>query len=81
MATLHLTFNTGGVNGYVMVLAASGVQLLALLWYLVTFLPGGAQGMKYLMSTILTMIRPLIVGCTKCMGACFVKILGRLTSP
>lgn len=80
VATLYLTFNMGGPQGYVMVLAASGVQLLALLWYLIAFLPGGAQGMKYLVSTIVSMLRPLIVGCTKCAGACVVKILGRITS-
>jgi len=80
MATLYLTFNMGGPQGYVMVLAASGVQLLALLWYLIAFLPGGAQGMKYLVSTIVSMLRPIIVGCTKCFGACVVKILGRITS-
>jgi len=80
MATLYLTFRMHGAQGYVLVLAASGVQLLALLWYLIAFLPGGAQGMKYLMSTIVAMLRPLIVGCTKCFGMCLMKILGRVTS-
>lgn len=38
--TIYLTFTAGGVEGYVLVLGASGMQLAALVWYLVTFLPG-----------------------------------------
>lgn len=42
--TLYLTFTAGGARGYVLVMASSGCQLLALLWYLITFLPGGGDG-------------------------------------
>jgi len=38
--TLYLTFTVGGAQGYILVLAASALQLMALMWYLVTFLPG-----------------------------------------
>ena len=38
--TLYLTFTVGGARGYMLVLGASVLQLMALLWYLVTFLPG-----------------------------------------
>ena len=38
--TVYLTFTAGGMEGYVLVLGASGLQLVALVWYLVTFLPG-----------------------------------------
>lgn len=38
--TIYLTFTAGGMEGYVLVLGASGMQLVALIWYLVTFLPG-----------------------------------------
>lgn len=38
--TIYLTFTAGGMEGYVLVLGASGMQLAALVWYLVTFLPG-----------------------------------------
>lgn len=38
--TIYLTFTAGGMEGYVLVLGASGMQLVALVWYLVTFLPG-----------------------------------------
>jgi hypothetical protein len=38
--TLYFTFTAGGARGYALVLGSSALQLLALLWYLVTFLPG-----------------------------------------
>ncbi len=38
--TIYLTFTAGGMEGYVLVLGASGMQLVSLVWYLVTFLPG-----------------------------------------
>ena len=40
MFTLYLTFTVGGAQGYLLVLGSSLLQLLALFWYLVTFLPG-----------------------------------------
>ncbi len=40
MLTIYFTFTAGGAQGYVLVLGASALQLVALLWYLVTFLPG-----------------------------------------
>lgn len=40
MMTLYFTFTAGGARGYVLVLGSSALQLLSLLWYLVTFLPG-----------------------------------------
>jgi hypothetical protein len=38
--TLYATFNVRGMTGYVMVLGCSALQLVALVWYLITFLPG-----------------------------------------
>mmetsp|Transcript_19601 Transcript_19601/g.28634 ORF Transcript_19601/g.28634 Transcript_19601/m.28634 type:complete len:216 (-) Transcript_19601:319-966(-) len=73
VATLHFTFNAYGPKGYVTVLMASGFQLVALLWYLITFLPGGAQGMRVLTSAIIAILRPVIVGCTKCFGNCLAR--------
>lgn len=75
-ATLYLTLNEGGVHGYVAVLAASGVQCVALLWYLAAFLPGGSQGMKMLMSAIMTALRPVIMVMTQCVGFVMRKCLG-----
>lgn len=76
LMTLYFTFTTHGAKGYVTVLISSGFQILALLWYLVTFLPGGAQGMKVLTSAIITMLRPLIVGCTKCLQTILSRAFG-----
>jgi len=75
--TLYCTFNTSGAQGYVSVLVMSGVQLMALLWYLVTFLPGGAQGMKVLTSAIMAILKPLIVSCSKCCASIAMKVFGR----
>lgn len=74
--TLYFTFTAHGAKGYVTVMTCSGLQLLALLWYLLAFLPGGAQGMKVLTSAILSLLRPLIVGCTKCFGTLALKLFG-----
>ena len=76
LATLYFTFTAHGVKAYVTVLVSSALQLVALLWYLVTFLPGGAQGMKVLTSAILTMIKPLILGCTKCFQSVVMRNFG-----
>lgn len=78
--TLHFTFRTGGVTGYVNVLVASGLQLLALLWYLIAFLPGGAAGMKVLTKGILKILGPVFVGCAKCWGVVVRKCLSRCFS-
>ena len=82
--TLYLTFTAGGAKGYVLVMAASALQLLALLWYLVTFLPGGAMGMKMLTQALWTLLKPLLVGCAKvqamCIGRCVSWYAGRFTS-
>merc|ERR1712071_382688 len=78
-ATLYFTFHTGGVSGYVTVLTASGVQVLALLYYLIAFLPGGSAGLKVLTKGIMTILKPIFLGCakvwamimTRCLGQCF----------
>lgn len=60
LATMYFTFKSHGLSGYMMVVASSAFQLLSLVWYLITFLPGGAQGMKILTSAIITMLKPII---------------------
>jgi Got1/Sft2-like family len=81
LATLYFTFNVGGPQGYVIVLFASGVQLLALLYYLVSFLPGGATGMRILMAAMCQMLKPVLMVCAKfqaiCMARCCSFILRR----
>ena len=76
LATLYFTFSVRGASGYVTVMVSSGLQLLALLWYLITFLPGGSQGMKVLTQAIGALLRPLIVGCTKCWGKILSRVIG-----
>mmetsp|Transcript_31747 Transcript_31747/g.37026 ORF Transcript_31747/g.37026 Transcript_31747/m.37026 type:complete len:245 (+) Transcript_31747:130-864(+) len=77
IGTLYCTFSAYGAKGYVSVMIMSGVQLMALIWYLVTFLPGGAQGMKVLISAMLAILRPVIVGCSKCCASIAMKLFGR----
>lgn len=84
MMTLYLTFTVGGAEGYILVLGASALQLLSLMWYLVTFLPGGAMGMKMLTQALWTVLKPLMVGCAKmqafCISRCVSWYASRFTS-
>jgi hypothetical protein len=84
LLTLYLTFTAGGAKGYVLVLASSALQLLALMWYLVTFLPGGTMGMKVLTQAMWTLLKPLMLGCAKfqaiCIGRCVSWYASRFTS-
>eukprot|EP00586_Coscinodiscus_wailesii_P014233 CAMPEP_0172508320 /NCGR_PEP_ID=MMETSP1066-20121228/211029_1 /TAXON_ID=671091 /ORGANISM="Coscinodiscus wailesii, Strain CCMP2513" /LENGTH=240 /DNA_ID=CAMNT_0013286249 /DNA_START=71 /DNA_END=790 /DNA_ORIENTATION=- len=64
-ATLYCTFTVGGISGYTTVIVSSGCQIVALLWYLVTFIPGGKAGMNVLMKGVMTIIGPIITGCVK----------------
>jgi len=72
--TLYFTMTVGGVSGYVTVIACSGCQILSLLWYLITFIPGGSSGMNVLMSGLMKIIGPIVKGCATVWSA----ILGRL---
>jgi hypothetical protein len=68
--TLYLTFTKGGVKGYVLVMTASGAQLVALLWYLISFLPGGSMGLGLVLRALATMLKPIISGCIGLQGMC-----------
>lgn len=74
--TLYFTFSAHGIKGFITVITCSILQMVTLIWYLITFLPGGAQGMKILMSTMVTMIRPFMVGCGKCMSSLVSRVFG-----
>lgn len=74
--TLYLTCTKGGLGGYALVLIASAVQLVALLWYLVSFLPGGTMGLNLVMRAICTMLQPVIAACMRLQGMCFSACLG-----
>ena len=73
--TLYLTFTKGGIKGYALVIISSGIQLVALLWYLISFLLGGTMGPKNLvLQAICSMLKPLLSVClrlqTMCISAC-----------
>jgi Got1/Sft2-like family len=72
--TLYLTCTKGGLKGYALVLISSAVQLVALLWYLVSFLPGGTMGLSVVSRAIWAMLKPLVSAClqmqTMCVSAC-----------
>lgn len=70
MFTIYSTFAFHGFIGYFMVMAASGVQLVALLWYLVSFLPGGAASLRYLTATIGHLLKPVFLACGRCQAYC-----------
>ena len=78
-ATLYFTFSFGGVSGYMMVMIASGAQLLALLWYLVSFLPGGTAGLKYISAVLGHLLKPVFVLCARIQTFCLTKCFGWAT--
>ena len=77
--TLYLTFSKGGIRGYAYVMAASGAQLVALLWYLVSFLPGGAMGLQLVARALATMLQPIISACCRFQAMCMSKLFSWMT--
>uniref|UniRef100_A0A7S0Y7I4 Vesicle transport protein n=1 Tax=Pseudo-nitzschia delicatissima TaxID=44447 RepID=A0A7S0Y7I4_9STRA len=81
--TLYLTCSKGGLKGYAYVLIASGTQLVALLWYLISFLPGGAMGLQMLTRTLCTILQPVIKVLVRlqamCIASC-IRYFGRSSS-
>ena len=65
-ATVYLTFTAGGVKGYVLVLSASALQLVALLWYLMTFIPGGTNGLKVVGAGMIKILQPVLIAISAC---------------
>jgi len=76
LATLFITFNYGGATGYLMVIAASAAQLVALLWYLISFIPGGSAGLHYLLAAMGHILKPVFVICAKMQAFCIAKCFG-----
>jgi hypothetical protein len=77
LLTLYFTFNAGGASGYLLVLGSSGMQLVALLWYLISFLPGGSSGLSFVLAAMARILQPVIVGCAKLQAAIITHCLGR----
>jgi hypothetical protein len=74
--TLYCTFSVGGASGYLLVIIASGAQLVALLWYLISFLPGGAAGLRYIFAAFAHIMKPVMVACARFQAACFTRCFG-----
>jgi Got1/Sft2-like family len=74
--TLYCTFSFGGASGYLLVVAASVAQLMALLWYLISFLPGGAASLNYVFAAMAHLLKPVLVACARFQAACFARCLG-----
>jgi hypothetical protein len=79
-STLYLTFTHGGASGYVLVMGASGCQLMALLWYLISFLPGGSAGLSIVLSAMWRVLQPVFVMCAKLQAACMARCFSWMTS-
>jgi len=78
--TIYCTFSFGGLTGYFLVIASSATQLMALLWYLISFLPGGAAGLHYLATAMGHILRPVMVACTRMQAVCIAKCVTWLAS-
>lgn len=76
LATLYFTFNMGGATGYLFVMGASAAQLVALLWYFISFLPGGSAGLSFVLSAMSRMVRPVIIACAKLQAMIVSRCLG-----
>jgi len=70
MATLYLTCTKGGMKGYAYVLIASGVQLVALIWYLISFLPGGTMGLRIVGRAMCTILQPVLKAFVRFQAMC-----------
>ena len=79
-STLYLTFSYGGASGYLLVMGASGCQLMALLWYLISFLPGGSAGLSIVLSAMWRVLQPVVVLCAKLQAACMARCFSWMTS-
>lgn len=77
--TLYCTFSFGGASGYLLVIGASMVQMVALLWYLISFMPGGAMGLQYLFAALGHILKPVFMACARVQGFCLAKCLQWLT--
>lgn len=78
--TLYLTFSFGGISGYAFVMGASACQLMALLWYLISFLPGGSAGLNLVISAMWRILHPVMVMCAKFQAACMARCFSWMTT-
>ena len=76
LVTLYFTFNMGGASGYLFVMGASGAQLVALLWYLISFLPGGSAGLSFVLSAMARILKPVMIACARLQAMIVSRCLG-----
>ena len=80
LMTLYCTFSHGGITGYFLVMFSSGAQLVALLWYLISFLPGGAAGLQYVLAAVGHMLKPVLVACGRLQAMCIARCVSWMAS-
>jgi len=73
--TLYST-KISGVRGHVAVSLCSAIQIVALLWYLISFMPGGTAGLKYVMVAMGHVLRPVLTTCARIHGICIARCFG-----
>lgn len=73
--TLYFTFTVGGASGYLLVLSASFAQLLALLYYLISFLPGGATSLRFVGAAMGQFLKPILRGCARVQALCLQRLV------
>jgi len=64
-ATLYYTFRVNGVKGYIFVLLSSLVQLIIVIQYLISFLPGGLRGLQVLVGVLKETVIRLLIQCLR----------------
>merc|ERR1712093_489721 len=80
LTTLYLTCTKGGMKGYALVLISSGVQLVALLWYLISFLPGGTMGLQIVGRAMCTLLQPVLSALFRLQAMCVAACVRYCTS-
>jgi hypothetical protein len=73
--TLYCTFFIHGITGYLCVVSSSAIQLIALIWYLISFLPGGTSGLSYVFAAMAHILKPVLVACARFQAACMTQCL------
>jgi hypothetical protein len=72
LVTLYVTIF---IHKYVAILAAAAIQVLALLYYLSSFIPGGTAGLSLILrvsfTIVSTLAKPLIMMATQCIRTIF----------
>lgn len=78
--TLYCTFFFGGASGYLTVMAMSAVQLCALLWYLISFLPGGTAGLQFVFAAMGHILKPVLSQCARFQTICCARCMAFMAS-